>query len=102
MAGFSVEEVPDRAADNVQPFPQARPSLDQRAAIAGFVLGMKALSQGAAIALSNIASHLFSLLTVGSAFWLWAAHPQPDVHQLIGLGGYALFILAANVIVRKR
>ena len=96
--GFTVEEAPD----NVAPFPQPKPPAGQQAAIAGILLGLKALSQGAAIALANVASHLFSLLTVASAFWLWAAHPQPDIYQLVSLGGYAVFVLAANIVIRRK
>lgn len=60
-------------------------------------LALKALSQRALIALES----LFTLITVGSAFWLWMSIPEPSVHQLVGLGMYAVFVLAANVIVRR-
>lgn len=94
--GYTIEEVPE----NVTAFPSSK--VGQTAAVQGIIIGLKALSQGAAIALSNVASHLFSLLTVASAFWLWLTFPEPNTNQLISIGGYALFILAANVIVRRK
>jgi hypothetical protein len=61
-------------------------------------LGLFALSQRTTVALSK----LFSLLTAASAFALWwGVLPNPSVLQLVGLGGYAVFILAINLIVRK-
>lgn len=62
------------------------------------LFALKALSQRALIALES----LFTLITVGSAFWLWMSIPEPNVHQLVGLGMYAAFVLAANVIVRRK
>lgn len=96
--GFTIEEIPEQP-DNVIPL---KHSFADKAMVTGVMLGLKALSQGAAVALGHIAAHIFSLLTVGSAFWLWAATPTPNTYQLVGLGGYALFILAANVIVRRK
>ena len=93
---FGVEEVPS----NIEQVP--KPPAGQRAAIAGILLGLKALSQGAAIALANLASHLFALLTVGSAFWLWMSIPDPNTNQIVWTGMYAVFVLAANVIIRRR
>ena len=61
------------------------------------MLGLSALSQRMVVGLSK----LFTLLTVGSAFWLWMSLPHPDVYQLIAMGGYAVFVLAANIIVRR-
>ena len=70
----------------------------QGAAVAGVMLALKALSQRALIA----AADMFCLVTVGSAFWLWTTIPDPNPHQLTGLGMYATFVLAANLIVRKK
>ena len=95
--GYQVEEVPD----NVVPLPQ-QPSFADRAMVTGVVLGLKALSQGAAIALSNIASHVFSLITVGMVFWVWASVPDPNQLQIISLSLFGLFILTANWIVRRK
>jgi hypothetical protein len=61
------------------------------------LLSLKALSQRALVALSS----LFTLLTVFSAFWLWWSIPHPDAYQLVGLGMYAVFVLAANFIVKR-
>ncbi len=63
------------------------------------LLNLKTLSQKALLALAA----LFSLLTVASVFWLaMTIIHDPNVYQLVGLGGYALFILAVNVIVRRK
>lgn len=61
------------------------------------VLALKALSQRALVALSAC----FTLLTVGSAFALWwRVLPDPSVLQLVGLGIYALFLLAIHFVRR--
>lgn len=61
-------------------------------------IGLSALSQRTVIALSR----LFTLLTVGSAFMLWwRVMPEPSTFQLVGLSIYALFVLAANFLVRR-
>lgn len=60
-------------------------------------LGLKALSQRALTAVAD----LFMLLTVGSAWWLWASIPDPHPTQIVALGIYAAFVLAANIIVRR-
>lgn len=61
-------------------------------------MALVALSQRAVVALAD----LFTLLTVGSAFWLWWSIPSPNDRQIIALSIYALFVLAANWIVRGR
>ena len=60
-------------------------------------LGLKALSQRALVALSA----MFTLLTVASAFWLFMTIKDPNVMQLIMMGMYGVFVLAANLIVRR-
>ena len=60
-------------------------------------LAFKSLSQRAILA---IADYLWCV-AVASAFWLWYATPEPDVLQLVKLGMYGLFVLAACVIVRR-
>lgn len=60
-------------------------------------IGLKALSQRALVA----ASALFTLLTVASAFWLFLSIKDPNPMQLTLLGMYAVFVLAANVIVKR-
>jgi len=61
-------------------------------------LALKALSQRALVAIAD----LFTLLTVGSAFWLWSSIPAPNDRQIIALSIYACFVLAANYIVRRK
>lgn len=97
MAGFQVEEVPD----NVVPLP-SQPDMGQKAMLAGIMLGLKALSQGAAIALGNIANQCFALVTVSMVFWVWTTVPDPNQYQIVSLTLFGLFILAANVIVRRK
>ena len=57
-------------------------------------------SQKTAVALNGF----YSLLTVASVFWLsFVIIPNnPSVQQLIGLGGYAAFVIAVNIIVRRK
>ena len=66
--------------------------------VAMLTLALKALSQRALVAIAD----LFTLLTVGSAFWLWASIPAPNDRQIIALSIYACFVLAANYIVRRK
>lgn len=67
------------------------------AALSALALGLKTLSQRAIAATRDI----FTLLSIGSGFWLWNSIPNPSNTQIISLSLYALFILAANVIVRR-
>jgi len=59
-------------------------------------MALVALSQRAVVALAD----MFTLITVASAFWLWWSIPAPNDRQIIALSIYALFVLAANWIVR--
>lgn len=68
------------------------------AAVAGVMLALRALSQRAIVA----AADLFTLLTVFGAWWLWWSVPDPNAYQITSLSIYALFVLAANWIVRRR
>ena len=61
------------------------------------LLSLQALSKRTLVALSN----LFCLLTVGSAFWLCLTIHDPNTLQLVEIGGYFSFVLAANWIVRR-
>lgn len=72
----------------------------QAAALDILLLLLKPLSQKTIIAIGNC----FSLLTVASVFWLSLAiiPKDPSVQQLIGLGGYAVFVVAVNLIVRRK
>lgn len=71
---------------------------DNGVAIAMLTIGLKALSQRALTA----ASDLFSLLTIASCFYLWYLTPKPDAYQITSLTLYGLLILAINWIVRRR
>lgn len=71
---------------------------DNGVAIAMLTIGLKALSQRALTA----ATDLFSLLTIASAFFLWWSIPVPNDRQIISLTIYALLILAINWIVRRK
>lgn len=75
---------------------RAQPVVD-KLATEGLLLALNGLSKRAIAAVRDI----FTLLSVGSAFWLWFSIPNPSVTQIVALSIYAVFILAANVIVRK-
>lgn len=90
-----VEDEPD-----TQPQPatsQSAPRIGEKLALDVWVMAISALSKRALVALAS----LFTLLTVGSAFWLWWCIPDPNTNQIIALSIYALFVLAANWIVRR-
>ena len=62
------------------------------------LLSLRAVSQRAVTAVS----HLFTLLVVAGtgALW-WHVLPDPSVLQLVGLGGWAVFVLAIEWIRRR-
>ena len=62
------------------------------------VMALKALSQRAVVALLQ----LFTLITVGSAFFLWLSTPDPNVHQIVSLSIYGSLVLAINWLVYFR
>jgi hypothetical protein len=68
--------------------------------MANVLAGLKALPQKTAQTLSNC----FALLTVATVFILalMIIPYTPSIYQLSGLTGYALFILAINVIARRK
>lgn len=70
----------------------------EQAAANMLMVALKALSQRAVAAVAD----LFMLATVASAFLLWMWTPEPTTYQLVGLGMYGIFILAANWIVRRK
>lgn len=72
--------------------------VDNGVAIAMLTIGLKALSQRALTA----ATDLFSLLTISSCFWLWWSIPAPNDRQIVSLTLYGLLILAINWIVRRK
>jgi CHASE2 domain-containing sensor protein len=62
------------------------------------LLALKALSQRTLTAITNA----MTLLLVGSAWMLWwRVLPEPSVPQLVGLGGYAVFVLLIDVVRRR-
>jgi len=62
------------------------------------LLAIKTLGQRALVAITD----LFTLITVASAWFLWWITPDPTVLQIAKLSIYAVFVLAANVIVRRK
>jgi hypothetical protein len=85
----------------VQDEPEARadgPSPAEKAGMEMLAIGLAALSKRVLVALAD----LFTLITVGSAFVLWFSIKDPSPTQLGALGMYAVFVLAANWIVRRK
>ena len=72
--------------------------VDNGVAIAMLTIGLKALSQRALTA----ATDLFTLITCAGAWWLWYLTPSPTYQQIVHNSIFALFVLAANWIVRTR
>jgi hypothetical protein len=84
--------------EEADPVPAAPPKPDNSAAVAALVLGLKALGQRALIAISS----LFCLITVLTVFFLaMNVIHEPTIPQLVGLGLYAAFVIAINLIVRR-
>ena len=91
-----VEDAPVEA-----PAPQVvppKPPVLNRVAIEMMQMALVALSQRALVALSAC----FSILLVGSAFVLWYLTPDPNPHQIVSLGMYAAFVLAAIYLNRRK
>ena len=89
--GFEVIEGGGDAPQPAQPDPN-------KVAIAMIMLGIKALSARALTA----ATDLFTLITCGGAWWLWYLTPDPNPQQIVHNSIFALFVLAANYIVRRK
>jgi len=84
--------------DEPTPPPQARSDRLETVGMQALMLGLGALSKRVVVALQS----MFVLLATGSAFVLWwSVLPSPSILQLVGLGMYAAFVLAASVIVRR-
>ena len=81
-------------AETDEPFP-TQPKRDYASDV--LLLALKTVSQRFVIACWG----LFTLATVASAFWLWHSIPEPNAYQLIALAMYGVFVLVANVIVRR-
>ena len=79
--------------------PKQAPQADPNGVMVRLIqMALIALSQRALIAVAD----LFTLITVASAFWLWWSIPAPNDRQIISLSIYAMFVLAANWIVRGK
>ena len=89
--GFQIVDEPETPTQ-----PQA-PS--QGAAVRMLTIALGALTKRTVIALAD----LFTLATVASAWWLWwSVLPEPTDKQIVSLAIYAVFVLVANVIVRRK
>jgi hypothetical protein len=94
-------EVGDENLIGQEPEPPVSPPTNHAANVLTSLLfaSMRALSQRAVIALSN----LFMAASAASAWWLWyVTMPAPTVPQLVGLTLYAGFILALNFMLRRK
>lgn len=90
------EVIEGDAEETPSPTP-AKPDALESAGLAILMASLKALSARALEALAS----LFTLATVASAFYLWFLTPEPNVLQIVSLTIYALFVLAANWLVRR-
>jgi hypothetical protein len=95
MAERRFEVVPDDppAADKPD---GSGPANDAGASL--LFLGLQTVGKRFVAALAD----LFCLVTVSLAFFLWYITPSPNVLQVVSLSIFALFVLAANWIVRSR
>ena len=101
MANFQVEEDSPTVVDHpaspgritVKPVPE-KPGIELQT----MMLALSALSKRALVALSNC----FTGAALASAWLLWdKVLPDPSVLQLVGLGGYAIFLLSLEWIRRR-
>ena len=74
------------------------PAADNSVTITLITIALKALSQRALVA----AMDLFTLITCAGAWVLWYLTPEPTYQQIVHNSIFALFILAANYIVRRK
>lgn len=100
LATIGEEYVPDHAAPNIMPEPAApsQPSRAESMMASLLMMTLRTLPAKTAIALAGLAD----LAMIASAFVLWMlviANPTPL--QLMGIGGYAAFVLVA-LLVRRR
>ena len=74
------------------------PAVLDSASLSVLLLSLKALSQRTIVALGN----LLTIVSVASVWWLFdsALPVNPSANQLIGLGLYALFVLAVHRVRR--
>ena len=83
--------------DDDDPPPAHHVREETERATQAMLLALKALSQRAIAAIKDV----FTLASVGSAFWLFLSIHEPNPYQLVELAMFAVFILAANWIVRR-
>ena len=81
-----------------EPDSTAESSVAGGLAVSATLLALKALSQRAVAA----ASYWFTLLTLSGAWYLWWSIPDPSPTQIISLSIFAVFILAANWLIRRK
>jgi hypothetical protein len=91
-------EVVEESGTAGGPQPAAAQPQPQKAALQMLMVALKALSQRMVVAIAD----LFTLLTVGSVFWLAMTVEDPNQMQLIKLAMFSLFILIINWIVRRK
>jgi hypothetical protein len=84
VGGTEVEQPPAPAANGLH--------------IAMLTIALKALSQRALTA----AMDLFCLITCAGAWVLWYVTPNPNPQQIVHNSIFAVFVLAANWIVRRK
>jgi hypothetical protein len=84
VGGTEVEQPPAPAASGLH--------------IAMLTIALKALSQRALTA----AMDLFCLITCAGAWVLWYVTPNPNPQQIVHNSIFAVFVLAANWIVRRK
>lgn len=60
-------------------------------------LALKTFSQRAIAAVTD----LFTLVTIGAAWWLWYQTPDPTPNQIISNSIFAVFIVVCNWLVRR-
>ena len=95
--GFEILDPDLKIVGGTETDKAAKPANDGMA-IAMLTIGLKALSQKALTA----ATDLFTLITCTGAWWLWYSTPNPTYQQIVSLTIYAMFTLAANWIVRRK
>lgn len=70
----------------------------QQATVDMLHIALTALSQRFVSALAS----MFTLLTVGSAFYLWLMTPDPTHTQIVSLSIYAGFVILINYLNMRR
>lgn len=95
LTAVSEEFVPDRAPLDLSIAAESAPRRAESALMSVLVLSLKTLSAKAVAALAALAD----LAMIASAFVLWLLIiGGPTPLQLIGVGGYAVFVLIALLV----